>query len=278
MPTTLRTLAVAATAAAGALLAPATAVAAPSAGSTELPVVGYDVSHPQCGTALPEDPAFVVVGVNGGLATRPNPCLAEQLEYAAGATGAVGDQPPVQLYLNTANPGQVIDRITTWPERGTSPYGACDGRNSTPCSWLYGWERAQDSVLRFFTPAAAEAGLSTHPASYTWWLDVETMNTWQTGSTEAQERNRAALEGMSSYLLWRGAEVGLYSTGYQWGQIVGDSVDAGSALAGRDSWLAGSLGLPAAVATCAEPALVPRGEVALTQYVVDGLDHNHACA
>jgi hypothetical protein len=278
MPTTLRTLAVAALAVAGALLAPGTAAAAPSAGSTEFPVVGYDVSHPQCGTSLPDDPAFVVTGVNGGLATRANPCLAEQLEYAAGATGAVPGQPPVQLYLNTANPGQVIDRITTWPEQGTSPYGPCDGRNTIQCSWLYGWERAQDSVLRFFTPAAEEAGLSTQPATYTWWLDVETMNTWQTGSTDAQERNRAALEGMTNYLLFRGATVGIYSTGYQWGQIVGDTVGPGSVLAGRDSWLAGSLGLAGAVATCAEPPLVPRSEVALTQYVVDGLDHNHACA
>lgn len=277
MRTTPRSLAVAATAAAGVLLAPGTAAAAPSAGSTEFPVVGYDISHPQCGTELPADPAFVVVGVNGGLATRPNPCLADQLEYAAEASGAVPDQPPVQLYLNTANPGQVIDQVTTWPEQGTSPYGACDGRNTTSCSWLYGWERAQVSVLEFFTPAAEEADLGTQPSGYTWWLDVETMNTWQYGSTAAQQRNRAALEGMAAYLLSRGAEVGLYSTGYQWGQIVGDEVDPGSVLAGRDSWLAGSTTLAGAVATCAEPPLVPRGDVTLAQYVVDGLDHNHAC-
>ena len=54
------------------------------------PEVGYDVSHPQCGEDLPDAPAFAVVGVNGGLATRPNPCLAEQLAWAAQeATGAV---------------------------------------------------------------------------------------------------------------------------------------------------------------------------------------------
>ena len=47
------------------------------------------------------------------------------------------------------------------------------------------------------------------------------MNTWQSGSAEARARNRATLEGMTDYLVSRGATVGLYSTSYQWGQIVG---------------------------------------------------------
>lgn len=264
-------------AAAAVLAAPGTAAAAPTAGGSDPTVVGYDVSYPQCDTLLPPAPAFVVVGVNGGLATRANPCLVEQLEYAAGASGAIADQPGIQLYVNTANPGQVLGQVTTWPARGTSPYGACDGGNTMACSWLYGWERAQETVLTFFEPAARDAGVADQPAAYTWWLDVETTNTWQYGSDEARERNRAALEGMAAYLLWRGADVGLYSTGQQWGQIVGDTVGTGSNLAGRDSWLAGATTLSAAMVACSAPALVPRGEVALTQYVEDGLDHNHAC-
>lgn len=277
MKNTFRLIAVAALAAVGVVLASGTAVAAPEPGGAQLPVVGYDVSYPQCDVALPGGPAFVVVGVNGGLSTRPNRCLADQLEYAAEATGAVTGQPPVQLYLNTANPGQVIDQVTTWPQRGGSPYGVCEGDNTTACAWLYGWERAQQSVRTFFVPAAQEAGASTRPDGYTWWLDVETMNTWQYGSSAAQESNRAVLEGMTTYLDRRGAEVGLYSTGQQWGQIVGGSVDRDSALAGLDSWLAGSTSLAGAVASCADPALVPDGEVTMIQYVVDGLDHNHAC-
>ncbi|RBY94198.1 hypothetical protein DQ244_02270 [Blastococcus sp. TBT05-19] len=255
---------------------PGTAAAAPAERSGPLSTVGYDVSHPQCGTELPTPGAFAVIGVNGGLATRANPCLAAQLEWADGSSGTVPGQPAVQLYLNTANPGELRDQVTTWPSAGSTPYGRCDGDNSKACSWQYGWERARTSVESFFRPAARAAGLDSRPAGYTWWLDVETMNTWQSGSTEARARNRATLEGMTEYLTDRDGEVGLYSTGYQWGRIVGE-VPANSPLGDLPSWLAGALTLRQAVALCDEPALVPRGEVELTQYVPDDLDLDHAC-
>src|SRR5688572_16316558 len=88
-----------------------------SGGSKPAPVVelkGYDVSYPQCGKTLPTDHYFAVVGVNGGTAAVANSCLGEQLVWANRAkTGS--KQPRVQLYVNTANPGEVISQITTWP-------------------------------------------------------------------------------------------------------------------------------------------------------------------
>ncbi|TFV63408.1 hypothetical protein E4P41_05040 [Geodermatophilus sp. DF01-2] len=241
------------------------------------PEVGYDVSYPQCGDDLPDDPAFAVVGVNGGLATRPNPCLPGQLEWAAeAATGQVPAQPEVQLYVNTANPGQVRHLVTTWPSRGLTPYGRCEGDNSRACSWRYGWERADVTVRYFFVPAAELAGVETDPGAYTWWLDVETMNTWQTGSSAARARNRAALEGMAARLSGTGAEVGVYSTGYQWRRIAGE-VPEDSPLYDLDSWLAGSTTRTEARATCRRDPLVDGGRVVLTQYVTDGLDHDHSC-
>jgi hypothetical protein len=248
---------------------PGTASAAPT-------TVGYDVSHPQCDASLPRDRAFAVVGVNGGLATRANPCLGDQLAWAWESSGAVPAQPRAQLYLNTANPGQVLAQVTTWPVRGATPYGSCDGTNSSACSWQYGRERAQNSVVSFFTPAARAAWVDSQPARYTWWLDVETTNTWQAGSPEALARNRATLEGMTAYLLSREARVGVYSTGQQWAQIVG-TVPAGSNLAGRDSWLAGATTLTGAEAACRTAPLAPGGRVLLSQYVRDGLDHNRSC-
>jgi hypothetical protein len=272
----LRPAAVALAAAAAVLALQTPAGAAPSEFDAPVSPVGVDVSHPQCDTDLPEERAFAVVGVNGGLATRANPCLAEQLEWAWEANGSVPEQPVAQLYLNTANPGQVRDLVSTWPSAGDTPYGECDGDNSTACSWRYGWERARESVTEFFQPAAREAEVDPVPSSYRWWLDVETMNTWQDGSDDARARNRAALEGMVAYLEFRGADAGLYSTGQQWAEIVGE-VPADSPLTGLPSWLAGSVTLAQAVAECAQPALVPRSRVTLTQYVPDDLDRNHSC-
>jgi hypothetical protein len=251
------------------LAAPGTASAAPT-------TVGYDVSYPQCDTSLPRDRAFAVVGINAGLSTRRNPCLAAQLTWASGSSGAVPAQPRAQLYLNTANPGEVRAQVTTWPGTGLTPYGSCDGTNSAACSWQYGWERAQNSVVTFFIPAARAARVDNRPSSYTWWLDVETMNTWQSGSPDALARNRAALEGMTAYLLAGGGRVGLYSTAQQWTQIVG-AVPATSNLAGRDSWLAGASSSADAQTGCLKPALVPDGQVSLTQYVRGGFDRNLSC-
>src|SRR3954447_1043170 len=254
-----------------------TASAAPTTPSAAPTSVGYDVSYPQCGTTLPRDRAFGLVGVNGGLSTRGNPCLAAQLTWAWGSSAAVPAQPRAQLYLNTANPGEVRTQVSTWPKTGQTPYGSCDGSNSAACSWQYGWERAQYSVTSFFTPAAREARVDGRPSSYTWWLDVETMNTWQSGSADALARNRATLEGMATYLTAEGGRVGVYSTGQQWAQIVG-TVPTGSPLAGRDSWLAGGTSLTGAQAACARPALVPGGRVTLSQYVSGGLDRNQSCS
>jgi hypothetical protein len=254
----------------------AAVVAVPGTASAAASTVGYDVSHPQCGTALPTTRAFAIVGVNGGLSTKANPCLATQLRWAASSSGSVTAQPKAQVYLNTANPGELRAQVTTWPQAGSTPYGACTGGNDQACSWQYGYERARNSVVSFFTPAARIAGVDTLPSRYTWWLDVETENTWQSGSTAALARNRATLEGMTVYLLSRGGRVGLYSTGYQWGLIVG-SVPSTSNLVGRNSWLAGASTLTQAKANCTRAPLVPGGRVTLTQYVPDSLDRNHSC-
>jgi hypothetical protein len=255
----------------------ATLLALPGTASAASTTVGYDVSFPQCDTALPGDRAFGIVGVNGGISTRANPCLAQQLTWAWNSSGSVLTQPKAQVYLNSSNPGELLTQVTTWPKTGVTPYGACTGTNSTACSWQYGFERAQNSVISFFTPAAQAARVDSQPGRYRWWLDVETMNTWQSGSPAALARNRATIEGMAAYLTSRGGRVGIYSTNQQWGQIVG-SVPVSSSLAGSDSWLAGASSLTGAQAACGRPALLPGGRVALTQYVQSGLDRNYACS
>ncbi len=111
-------------------------VAAPGTASAAVTTVGYDVSHPQCGTTLPSGRAFAIVGVNGGLSIKANPCLATQLRWAAGSNGSVTTQPKAQLYLNTANPGELRAQVSTWPLTGSTPYGTCAGQNDAACSGL----------------------------------------------------------------------------------------------------------------------------------------------
>jgi hypothetical protein len=247
--------------------------------------IGVDVSWPQANIEPSSAaPAFVIVGVTGGTASTINPYLVDQLTWASRAGGALG-QPPVQLYTNTANPGQIIDQVTTWPTGDTdqmghtpaNPYGACDGTNSLACSWQYGWTRSVDVVNNMFAPAAMAAGIDADPATYRWWLDVETGNTWQAGSDEALARNTAALEGMVSCFHSRGARVGLYSTAAQWAQIVGATVAETSVLTGLDSWIGGVDALAEAKKACREGALTARGRVALAQYLENDLDHDYVC-
>lgn len=269
------------TAAAAVTLALATAaqpaLAAPPGGKGPAPsTLGIDVSWPQCGTTLPSGQAFGIVGVTGGLATTTNPCLADQLAWAAKSTGAT-KQAKVQLYVNTANPGGL--GTASWPTSSISgnPYGTCDGSDSLACAWQYGWNRAQEDVDQRFAPAAQTAKVSANPADYVWWLDVELDNTWKTDGTDADRAsNRAVLEGMTAHFVSRGGAVGLYATPYQWGQIAG-IVPAGSNLAGRDEWHPGARTQRGAERACTEATLTPGGRISLAQFVSGGLDYNVSC-
>lgn len=242
--------------------------------------LGNDISWPQCGKKLPNGQAFGIVGVTGGLANTTNPCLKDQLLWANNSTGAA-NQPKIQLYVNTANPGGL--NTPSWPQSNTdpvgnsapNPYGTCDGSDSLACAWQYGWNRAVEDVYIRFKPAAQAANLPDNPAAYVWWLDVETENTWKSG-TAGHPSNVADLEGMTAYFTTVGAQVGIYSTGYQWGQIVGSAVGPASNLNGLNSWLAGASSERDAKKHCALPPLTSGGQVVLTQFVRT-YDYNHSC-
>lgn len=244
-------------------------------------MVGYDVSFPQCGKRLPRDHYFGIVGVNGGTAASYNSCLTEQLVWASSAK-AGSNQPKVQLYVNTANPAQEsIYDWASWPTTSPNgtPYGDCSGEktNDKACSWQYGWNRSVETES-YFLAKAQEAGLSSlGTGEYTWWLDVETMNSWQSGSQEALERNVAALEGFAAYYQSKSANVGLYSTEFQWNEITGDFVSNDSNLVGLDNWRPSGASLNNAIANCDAEPLTSGGVVSLTQYVRKNLDHNHSC-
>ena len=259
--------------------------AAPPTGHNDL--VGNDVSWPQCDKTLPSGQAFAIVGVTGGLANNTNPCLSDQLVWAGRSTGGT-KQPKVALYVNTANPGH---EGSWWPSTNiyrdvevANPYGTCaperegevEGPVNLACSYMYGYAKAYDD--------AADRGV-TNPGTYFWWLDVETGNSWQTG-TNGTALNRATLEGMVTFFKsitagrkdaeGKAAGVGIYSTGSQWGTIAG-TVPSTSPLKGLPSWLAGAKTLRGAKSNCSLTVLTPGSPVTVTQYVSDGLDYDYSC-
>jgi hypothetical protein len=246
--------------------------------------LGTDVSAPQCsangtGTglgAVPTGAAFVIVGVNAGIATSTNPCLAAQIAWGSGAPGGIR-QPALAYYVNTANPALAG---TWWPDSNatqpaattvarvpvavSNPYGACAHEPGPACAYVYGYSIARDDATVRGVPAASGT---------MWWLDVETANTWQPDRVA----NRAVLEGMAAALTSAGGRVGVYSTPAHWDEVVG-TVPASSPLAVLPSWRA--LGpVPAAAARkgCGAQSFTPSGRLEITQYVAGGFDYNIEC-
>jgi hypothetical protein len=176
------------------------------------PTTGYDASYPQC-SGYPSNPLFGIVGVNGGLANNTNPCLSGELQWARGAPGQKRpQQPPLSLYIDTGNPG--AHHVADWPRGGTTPlYGACNGKLTDACSYLYGEQRATHS---YGLAAARDVAAA---AAVPWWLDVELSASW----AGTYDLNIAALRGFIAGLRNAGATgpIGIYSTGAQWKDITG---------------------------------------------------------
>lgn len=262
--------------AAAALLVSVSVLAATPASAAD-PTQGNDVSYPQCGAALPPtSPSFAIVGVNGGLANTTNPCFADERAWASTSPGG-GGQPGLAYYVNTANPGLAgawwPDANATQPSSGSvvrtpvavaNPYGVCAHGADAACAYVYGYSMARDDAT---IRGVSDAG------SRTWWLDVETLNTWQPDLIA----NRASLEGMTAYFRGIGARVGVYSTPAHWAEIIG-VVPATSPLATAPSWLAlGPVTYQKARKQCGAVPFTPRGRLEMTQLVANGFDYDVAC-
>ncbi len=234
------------------LLSSGTASAAPRSTS---PTVGYDVSYPQCGGPLPANPAFGIVGVSDGLAYGENPCLAEQYAWAKAAPKAAP-----AFYMNTGNPGTKATRVNWYEQTGPRP---CSAADEAGCAYDYGYNAARDA----FGYAATQTS-ETVARTAVWWLDVEISNSWSAD----QSLNVIDIEGSIAFLRDSGvATVGIYSTGYQWGQITGGA-NLGTTV---PNWVAGALNAKRAPEMCSSS--FSGGKVRLVQYLSGGFDANYAC-
>jgi hypothetical protein len=212
---------------------------------------GYDVSWPQCGVHLPSDGAFGIVGVNGGRPYDINECLGPQFDWAK-AHGVPA------FYINTSNPG-ARSRLAPWYT--ISPNAACSPQNETACAYNYGYNGA----VHAWEYAQRATGAS---AQYSWWLDVETTNTW----SRDQGLNTAVILGAAAFLRSMGVPVGVYSTDYQWDVITG------TAQMDLYNWHAGARDASQAARWCVPSSTFSGGPLILVQWVEHDLDHNHACA
>lgn len=244
--------------------APSSAFAARAATTTP---TGNDISWPQCGKTYPSGQAFGIVGVNSGKANNYNSCYVSQYAWAQASTGNT-NQAPVQLYVNTGNPGDVLAQyaVTTWPtssDPAVDPYGTCSGTytDNTACSWEYGYERAQADI-QF-------VGSST---STNWWLDIETSNSW----TSDFAKNQASLEGMTYALQQAGKIVGVYASSGSWSSLFG-TVAPTSSLYSLSEWRPGAHTLKAAKSNCSLAPFEGNGKVVITQYVSFQLDYDYSC-
>jgi hypothetical protein len=217
------------------------------------PGIGFDISWPQCGRPFPADPAFGIVGVNDGKPYTENPCLAEQAQWA------VGSGLPAGFYVNTANPG-VRSRSVNWYAQ-RSPDPNCSPANEAACAYNYGYNAARRSYSYANSVAAAGPG-------HTWWLDVETGNSWSATDLGA---NTASILGTLDFLNAQGVVVGAYSTRYQWTKITG-----GAHLPLLPNWVAGARNAEQAAAFCAGRTFTG-GPVMLVQWVEGRFDHDYPC-
>lgn len=244
------------------------AAGASAGGATAGAVTGYDVSYPQCNTALPTPGAFSIVGVNSGKPFGANPCLGagtspSELKWAG--MNAI-------LYANTADPGPALS--THWPNGQSSPK-ICDATNNstTDCAYDYGWNAAADSyadaVNAYVSLGWAAPGATRTPVANQWWLDVESANSWLSNTA----MNIADLQGAADYLSSVGASgVGFYANASDWQSITGGT----TAFSAYPSWTPGAGSLSTAQSGCAS-AGVTGGAVLLSQYASGSFDGDVQC-
>jgi hypothetical protein len=217
--------------------------------------VGYDYSYLQCGATSPQA-GFGVVGVNAGYPfTYYNSCLGAEFS-AASQTGNAA------VYVNT----------------GYDPsYTAIDGRHTTQAcadqsvavtgdpaqqaAWAVGCSEGERDL--------AYAASQAVDAPTTWWLDVETANSW---SSSDLSLNRYAIQGLIERLRSATtAPVGIYSTVYQWNTITG-----GYQAPVDGEWLAtGQRTLKRVQRFCSSSGFTG-APIWLVQYV-SSYDHDYAC-
>lgn len=226
------------------------------------PVLGGDVSWPQCpegmgipgkkGLGLPMPlPAaeFVILGLTNGPAFTPNPCLADQVRWVRDR-GLLAGAYSVSSYPDGSTLARHRDR---GPWDGTTRLGAL--RNT-------GYQQARYNIRTM-----RRSGLFAP----TVWIDVEPVPRYEWSSD--RRANAAVIQGIARGYLDAGLRIGVYSTPALWEAVVGDLT-----LGGIPEWrAAGQTSRAEAIRRCSEDWSFQGGEAVLAQWVQDDRDLNVTC-
>lgn len=225
-------------------------------------VLGGDVSWPQCpkGTGIPEKQGkglpmplpsaeYVVLGLTNGPGFTPNPCLADQVEWAK------DNDVLVSVYAVSSYP----DAATLKDEGANGPYDA-----TTRIGQLKNVGYAQ---ARFNIGTMATVGLLSPIV----WIDVEPVPVFE-WSTDLRA-NAAVIEGVARGYVDAGFRIGVYSTPSLYERVVGD-LDLG----GVPEWrAAGQTSKAEALDRCGDDWSIQGGKAVMGQWVEAQRDQNVTC-
>jgi hypothetical protein len=203
-----------------------------------------DVSWPNCNTVQTKLTDFGIVGVSGGLDFHNNPCLAKETSWF----NRYG------LYINTGYPGNLA------AERHLNSPLHCNAANGSCLSYNYGFNA---------TVFAINYANSQLVNSKSWWLDVETDNSW----TANYLTNRENLEGALAALAQKTflSQVGIYSSPAQWSDLTNNWNNL------LPEWVATGSASPIQAQNYCKGTSFTGGQIWLSQYTTK-LDNNLICS
>lgn len=224
------------------------------------PLLGNDVSWPQCpkglgipsrrteGKAMPPASArFIVIGLTNGPGFYPNPCLSAQTDWAK------SHHVYTAAYSMTTypTPTQVATYGLTGPYKGTT--------------WLTKLANTGFAQAQFNVASMRAAGL----VSPIVWVDVESYRVAPWSKNKAG--NKAVVDGVLRGYRAAGLRVGVYSTPYLWNGVVG------SARYGLPEWrTAGPRPKAVAQTRCAGPSF-QGGRAVIAQWTTRAMDYDLTC-
>lgn len=202
---------------------------------------GVDVSYPNCTASIPKT-SFGIVGVTHGLFYSYNDCLASEASHFSN----------LSLYINTG-----------WYDQSThinpSSPKLCAAGDANCLAYNYGYNAALDAVNY-----AHGQGIY----SSTWWLDVETANSWNADVVQNQNSLQGAYDAVINNA---GTTVGVYSTTAQWQSITGGWQN------GWANWGATTWNTSKQAAKYCTGHKFTGGPTYLIQYSGRTLDQDYAC-